>query len=206
VGLYQKKLFMRTRFIILFFHFSLSVIGQRIDFRNDSLFINNLFVNGHTNKSTFDSLLGDKGKEKEMEGKHKPGAKETVIKWTKITYKDLGLIFTKNDYDPATLAIGVKLHKNSNPDVDWNNMPTKIFKGELYIDNNYMNDKRTIGQLNKLENCTVNCQQSTFAGRTGIVNCNIICLDKEIRALFDFQTNELTCIFIDSTKPKNRTE
>jgi hypothetical protein len=163
-------------------------------------------VNGHTNKSTLDSLLGYKGIAKEMEGKHKPSAKETVIKWTKITYKDIGLILTKNNYDPAILAIGVKLHTNSNPNVDWNNMPTKIFKGKLYIDNNYMNDKRTIEQLKKLENCTIRYKESSFGSRTGIISCNIIYLDKEIRALFDFQTNELTCIFIDSSKPMNRNE
>ncbi|HWR31937.1 MAG TPA: hypothetical protein VN451_00310, partial [Chitinophagaceae bacterium] len=174
---------MRICFIILFFHFSLSVIGQRIDFRNDSLFISNFFVNGYTNKSTLDSLLGDKGKEKELAGKHKQGAKEAVINWKKITYKDLGLIFTKNDYDPKSLGIGVKLHKNSNPGVDWNNMPTKTFKGELYIDNNFMNDKRTIDQLKKMENCTVSYQESSFAGHTGIISCTIICLDKNIRAL-----------------------
>ena len=193
---------MRIRFIILFSHLSFSVIGQKVDFRNDSLFINNLFVNGYTSKSMLDSLLANKGKEKKTEWKHRMGVNAKNITWTRITYKDLGLIFTKNNHDPATLALGVKLYKNSNPGVDWNNMPTKTFKGELYIENNYMNDKRTIDQLKKIENCTVNCQQSTFAGQTGIISCNIVCLDKEIRALFDFKTNELTCIFIDSAKPE----
>jgi hypothetical protein len=169
--------------------------------RNDSLFINNFFVNGYTNKSTLDSILVDKGKEKELAGKHKLGTKEAVINWTEVIYKKLGLIFTKNDYNPISLGIAVKLHKNLNPAVDWNNMPTKTFKGELFIDNNYMNDKRTIDQLKKMENCTVSYQVSSFAGHTGIISCNIICLDKDIRALFDFQTNELTCIFIGQSKP-----
>ena len=191
---------MRFFLIILLFHFSNYIIGQRIDFRNDSLFINSFFVNGRTSTSTLDSLLGAKGKEKSITGKERPGT-QTAIKWMSITYSKLGLIFNTNNYDPNALALAIKLHKNTKPDVDWNNMPTKIFNGELYIDGNYMNDKRTIDQLQKMQNCKISYRESSFAGHTGITQCQIICLDTDIRALFDFQTNELTCVFIGYSKP-----
>lgn len=191
---------MRFLLIIVLFHFSNHIFGQRIDFKNDSLFINSFYVNGKTSKSTLDSLLNQKGKEKSMTGKQKPGT-QTAIKWVRITYSKLGLMFSKNDYDPAALALAVKLHKNTKPDIDWNNMPTKVFNGELYIDGNYMNDKRTIDQLQTMQSCKVSYQESSFAGHTGITQCQIICLDTNIRALFDFQTNELTCVFIGYSKP-----
>lgn len=191
---------MRFLLLTILFLFSNSIIGQRVDFKNDSLFINSFFVNGKTSKSTLDSLLNQKGKEKSMTGKQKPGT-HTAIKWARITYSKLGLMFSKNDYDPAALAVAVKLHRNTKPDIDWNNMPTKVFNGELYIDGNYMNDKRTIDQLQTMQNCKISCQESSFAGHTGITQCQIICLDTNIRALFDFQTNELTCVFIGYSKP-----
>lgn len=191
---------MRFFLIILLFHYSHYIMGQKIEFRKDSLFINSFFVNGKTSKTTLDSLLGDKGKVKSITGKERPGT-PSAIKWMRITYSRLGLIFNTNNYDPNALAIAVKLHKNTNPGVDWNNMPTNIFKGEFYIEGSYMNDKRTIAQLQTMPNCKVSYQESSFAGHTGITQCKIICLDSDIRALFDFQTNELTCIFIGNSKP-----
>ncbi|HEX4875389.1 MAG TPA: hypothetical protein VFV31_01875 [Chitinophagaceae bacterium] len=185
--------------IIVLFHFSNHIFGQRIDFKKDSLFINSFYVNGRTSKSTLDSLLNDKGKEKSITGKQRPGT-QAAISWIRITYSRLGLIFTKNDYEPNDLAVAVKLHKNTNTGVDWNNMPTKIFSGGLYIEDNYMNNKRTIDQLQTMQNCKISYQESSFAGHTGIIQCNIVCLDSDIRALFDFQTNELTCIFIGYSK------
>jgi len=171
-------------------------MGQRVDFRNDSLFINNIFVNWMTSKSTLDSLLHDKGKLKKTTGKYIPGTNQPA-KWTKIIYNKKGLIFSKNEYDTSSLLVAIKLYKNMNPEVDRNNMSTKTFNGDLFIDINYMNDKRRIDQLQKLTNCLVSYKESTFASHTGIVICNILYQKREIRALFDFQTNNLTCIFID---------
>ena len=187
---------MRLSFFIVFFHFAHFAMGQRVDFRNDSLFINTIFVNQTTSKSTLDSLLLDKGKLIKTIGKSMPGTNQPPT-WTKIIYKKKGLIFSKNDYDTSNLLVAIKLYKNTNPDVDQNNMSTKAFNGELFIDINYMNDIKRIEQLQKLSNCLVTYKESTFASHTGIVSCNILYRTRAIRALFDFQTNDLTCIFID---------
>jgi len=187
---------MRLSFVIALFLLPFLVKGQRIDFRNDSLFINNYYVDRMTSKITLDSLMNDKGKLKKVAGKHRPGSKET-LKWTKIIYKEAGLIFSKPDDDSSTLSVAIKLHKNTNPEVDRNNMPTNTFNGDLFIDINYMNDKRKISELQKLKNCSVSFKESPFASHTGIVSCTISYQKREIRALFDFQTNELTCLFID---------
>jgi hypothetical protein len=165
-------------------------------FRNDSLFINTIFVNATTSKSTLDSLLEEKGKQVTTLGKYIHGANQTT-KWTKIIYNKKGLIFSKNELETSNLLLAIKLYKNTNSEVDQNNMSTKTFTGELFVDINYMNDKRTIDQLQKLDNCKVSYKESTFLSHTGILYCNILYRKREIRALFDFQTNNLTCIFIN---------
>ncbi|OIR12797.1 hypothetical protein GALL_58640 [mine drainage metagenome] len=187
---------MRFILFIILIHTSVLVMGQRIDFRNDSVFVNNYYVTGSTSISTFDSLLNARGKEKKKMAKYKPGTKE-MIKWTSYTYNKEGLIFNKNDYDTTHLGVAIKLYRNTDPAVDQNNMATRTFKGELFIDENYMNDKRTIEQLQKLKNCSVTYKESTFSSHTGIVICNIIYQKRPINVRFDFMTNQLTCIFIN---------
>lgn len=169
--------------------------GQKIELRNDSLYINKSYVNGSTSKLTLDSLLKTKGIEQKKKGKFKPGTRE-IMKLTSYTYKKEGLIFSKNDYDTSKITLAIKLYQNSNSVVDQNNMPTKTFKGELFIDNNYMNDKRKIEQLQKLINCSVDYKEISFESRSRIVLCKIVYQKRQIDVLFDFETNEATCIFI----------
>lgn len=176
---------MRLFLFIIFFYCSFISIGQRIDFKNDSLFVNNYFVNWTTSKSTLDSLLKVDGKEKKRIGKYKPGTKEPY-KWTSYSYDKLGLIFGKNDYDTISLTLAVKLNRNSNPTVDANNMSTRIFKGKFFIDDILMNDIKNIDQLQKLKKFSL----------TGNIVYNLIYKKRQIRVLTDFQTGELTCIFI----------
>lgn len=187
---------MKFIFLLVFLHATLFTTGQRVDFRNDSLFINTIFVNATSSKSTLDSLLEEKGKQVTILGKYMHGVNQKT-KWTKIIYNKKGLIFSKNEFDSSNLSLAVKLYKNTDPEVDRNNMSTKSFHGELFIDTNYLNDKRRIDQLQKLSNCLVSYKESTFLSHTGIINCNIFYRKREIRALFDFQTNNLTCIFIN---------
>lgn len=187
---------MKLNFLLVFLHATLFTMGQRVDFRNDSLFINTFFVNAKTSKSTLDSLLLEKGKQVTTLGKYTHETNQKT-KWTKIIYNKKGLIFGKKEFDSSNLSLAVKLNKNTDPEVDRNNMSTKPFNGALFIDINYMNDKITIDQLQKLTNCLVSFKESTFLSHTGIIYCNIFYLKRDIRALFDFQTNNLTCIFID---------
>ena len=185
----------RLFFFLLFTHFSFLAVSQKIDFRNDSLFVNGYFIDGRTSKSTLDSLLNEKGRLKRIVGKYKPGTLE-LSKWSKIIYNKSGLIFTKKDYDSLNLSLSIKLYKNSNAEIDYTNMPTKTFKGTLFIDSNYMNDKKTVDQLQKLKNCSFSCKESTISGQSRTIFCNILYRQREIRGIFDFKTNTMTCIFI----------
>lgn len=187
---------MRFLFFIFLIQLTFFGHGQKIEFKHDSLFINSLYVNGFTSKSTLDSLLNSKSKEEKKKGKHFSDSSE-IMNLTIYKYKKDGLIFSKNDNDISKLSIALKLYKNSDPFVDQNNMPTNTFKGTLYIDDNFMNDKRHINQLQKLKNCTVTFKESSFNSQTGIIGCNIKYLNRPISVLFDFKTNEMTCIFIN---------
>ena len=176
--------------------FSFTGFSQKIDFRNDSLFVNNYYLDGYTNKATLDSLLETKGKEKKHIGKWKPGTKER-IHYLNYTYKRLGLQFTKNDYEPEKMSVSIKLYKNSgsfqyqNPDI------YGTFKGALFIAENYLNDKRKIEDLQRLKNCTITYEESTVNSHTIISFCKIIYKNRIIVVLFDYETNELTNVFIN---------
>ena len=159
---------MRLFFVIAIIQTSLFAMCQRVDLRNDSLFINYHYVNGKTSKSTLDSLLNAKGKTRFIRDRF-PKDDKMLSNLTEITYDKEGLIFSKYEHDSLYISISLKLHKNSDPGVDHNNMPTKPFKGELYIDSNYMNDKRTIEQLQDLNNISIKFQTSTFLGRNSII-------------------------------------
>lgn len=187
---------MRLIFTFLLIQVSLFAVGQRIDFRNDSLFVNNYHVKWQTGKATLDSLLKTKGTERKRKGKHKPGTTERM-KLVSYTYKKSGLVFNKNDYDTINLYVSIKLRKNSNADVDHNNLPVKPFKGELYIESNFMNDKQSIDDLQNLQNCSVSFTKATMLSHTGIVYCKITCQNRPIRVLFDFLKDVPTCIFIN---------
>jgi hypothetical protein len=179
---------MRFVIFIILTQFSVGAIGQRIDFRNDSIFVDTYYVDGSTKKSTLDSLLKTKGKEKKYKGKYKPGTRERM-NCESYTYRSKGLIFSKQDADTAKLSISIKLHRNSNPVVDQSNMPTKTFKGKLFIGDNYMNDKRQVEQLQKLKNCVMTYNKVAMG--------DIVYQQRQIKVLFDFMTDEATCIFIN---------
>jgi hypothetical protein len=188
------------RFSILTFFAIISFVskGQKVEYRNDSLFINSFYVNTVTSKLTLDSLLNDKGKIDKSLGKYNPLTKERM-KQTRYMYKRLGLIFYKNDYDSTRLLISLKLYRNSNEMVDQNNMPTKPFEGELFIAGNFMNDKRTIEQLQKLNNCKLEYKQShstVFGHPATTTIAYLIYQESLINILFDSDTNQTTCIFI----------
>ena len=188
------------RFSLLIFFAIISFIskGQKVEYRNDSIYINSFYVNAFTSKLTLDSLLKDKGKIEQHLGKTYSFTKERD-KNTRYTYSKLGLIFGKSDFDTTRLSIAIKLYRNSNPMVDQNNMSTNPFKGELYIADNYMNDKRTIEQLQKLNNCTLQYQQShisAFGQPHTITIANLIYQESLVNILFDSDTNETTCVFI----------
>lgn len=180
--------------VLIFF----SADAQKVEARNDSLFINSTYINQLTRKETLDSLLGSEGKAKKQPGKTVKGSKKRY-KVFKYVYKKLGLVFSKSDTLTSQLMIGIKLKRNSNDEVDNNNLPTDVFKGELYVGDNYMNDKLSIEQLRTLKDCRLDYKQISFTlqqSPSTISQAKLIYSTKAYNLLFDSKTVQLTCIFI----------
>ena len=157
---------MKCLFILLLITSHSSSHCQRIDFRNDSLFINNFYINQNTAKRILDSLLEEKGKLKIINAKFFPGTR-TVIRWQKIKYPKRRIHFsTKLNDSLPRLSITIKLHRYKNPEIERGSIPVKPFKGNLYIGHNYMNDKLTLEQLQGITNCTLQYKVSNYNGRT----------------------------------------
>ena len=139
---------MREVFILFLASFSLTTFAQKVEYRNDSLYINNLFVDAQTNASTLDSVLNAKGKTK----KSKSSFKENQITGKKVVqttrfYYDLGLFFRTYDNDSTQLSVGVKLYRDTDKREEKQSELTEPFKGQLFIADNFINDKRSIEEL-----------------------------------------------------------
>lgn len=171
--------------------------GQKIEYRNDSLFINNFFVDASINKTTLDSLLKSKGKTKTSKDTDKinPATGRKVVRTTEFYY-DLGLFFRKYDNDTTQISVGIKLYRDTDPKKDKEKELTEPFKAELFIADNFINDKRTMEQLQTLKNCTVTRSYVSIGTYTYPVGGDIVYKESIIRISFDKQTNELTDVFI----------
>jgi hypothetical protein len=145
-------------------------------------------VDGSTKISTLDSLMKSAGKIKKVKGKIKHESSEKIV-WKKYIYRSKGIIFTKNESDTTQLSIAIKIQRNSNEEVDQNNMPTKVFAGSLFIGDNYMNDKRQVEQLKKLNDCIMTYNK--------VFMSVLVYQQRQIKVLFDLMTHEVTCIFIN---------
>src|SRR5258706_16344025 len=125
---------MRIALAIFLAAFNFVARGQRIAYLHDSLFVNSLYVDAQTNKSTLDSLLNSKAKTRTSKDDDtiNPATGKKVIRTT-LFYYDLGLFFRKYDYDTTKLSVGIKLYRDSDPKEDRRKELTEIFKGQLYI-------------------------------------------------------------------------
>ena len=171
--------------------------GQKIEYRHDSLFVNNFYVDAQTTKATIDSLLNTKGKTKTSKDNDKlnPTTGKKVVRTTDFYY-DLGLFFRKYDYDTTKLSVGIKLYRDTDPKEDKQSELTETFKGQLFIADNYINDKRTIEQLQQLKNCSVTIDQASLGSYSTIIGGDIIYEQNIIRLSFDRKTKELKSVFI----------
>ena len=166
---------MRTIFTILLAAFYFVATGQKVEYRHDSLFVNNFHVDAKTNKVTIDSLLGIKGKTKKLKDNDKinPFTGRKAVQTTDFYY-DIGLFFRKYDYDTSKLSVGIKLYRDTDPKEDRQDELTETFKGQLYIAENYINDSRTIEELQKLKNCSVTVTQASLGSFSTIIGGDII--------------------------------
>jgi hypothetical protein len=183
-----------TIFLVIFY---LLATGQNIEYRHDSLFINKFFVDAQTNKATIDSLLNTKGKTKTSKDNDKlnPATGKKAVRTTDFYY-DLGLFFRRYDYDTTKLSVGIKLYSDTDPKEDKQSELTETFKGQLFIADNYINEKRTIEQLKQLNYCTVTVSQASLGSYSTIIGGDIIYEQNIIRLLFDRKTKELKSVFI----------
>lgn len=188
---------MRVIITIFCLTFYFLATGQIIEYRHDSLFVNNFYVDAQTDKAAIDSLLSTKGKIRTSKDKYKlnPETGKSVV-LTTYYYYDLGLFFRRYDYDTAKLSVGIKLYRDTDRKVDRQAELTETFKGELLIAGNYMNDKRTIVQLQQLKNCAVRVSQATVGSYSSIIGGDIIYEQNIIRLSFDIRTKELISVFI----------
>lgn len=187
---------MRYLFFIYLTFVSVFAAGQNIVYRNDSLFVNNFYVNASTSKLDFDSLLAKAGKEKFSKDKDNPPTGRKV-KQTTYYYHDLGLFFRKYAYDTTKLSIGIKLYPYySNKEEANNGMPGRSFSGQLFIAENLINNKRQVSALQKMKGCTVTVSEVSYGSHKTIIGGELIYQQNIIRLAFDKQTRELTEVFI----------
>lgn len=177
--------------------FSIVATTQKIEYRHDSLFVNHFYVSAQTSKWVIDSLLSAKGRTKTSRDDDKinpvTGRK---IKITTDYYYDLGLFFRRYDYHTTKLSVGIKLFRDTDAKKDKESELTQTFRGDLYIADNYMNDKRTLSQLQQLKNCRVTTSAVSMGAYTYLIGGDIIYLKNIIRISLDQETKELLEVFI----------
>ncbi len=186
------------RFVLFLFLILLSLItrGQKIECRNDSIFVNGFYVTDATEKSTLDSLLQTKGKEST-----KPGHNATrKIQVTRYTYKRLGLIFIKSDDDTTMFSIFIKLSRNSNPTVDMSAMATQRFKGDVYFANTHMNEVKQIEQLQEIKNCKITYLKQPVEvpnyPLAGVIGATVFYHKRAMHVSIDIFTDRVTVVYI----------
>jgi hypothetical protein len=188
---------MRIAILLLFASFSSVARSQKIEYRHDSLFVNTCYVDAQTSKPTLDSLLNSKGKTKTSRDKDKinPATGKKVVQTTHFYY-DKGLFFRRYDYDTGKLSVGIKLYSATEKKEEKQNELTIPFNGSLFIADNYINDKRTIEQLQLLKNCRVEVTYISIGSYSHPLGGDIIYQQNIIRLSFDKNTKELTDVFI----------
>jgi hypothetical protein len=188
---------MRITLVILVNLFCIGAFGQKIEYRHDSLYVNNYFVDAQISKVTLDSLLGAISKTKTSKDDYtiSPVTGKKVIRTTYFYY-DLGLFFRKYNHDISKLSIGIKLYRDNEPKKDKESELKETFRGQLFIAENLINDKRKIEQLKKMENCTVTASQATLGSYSMLIGGDIFYEKNVIRLSFDSKTSELKEVFI----------
>ncbi len=188
---------MNLKLTLLSTLFSVGASAQKVEYRNDSLFLNNYYVDALTSKVTLDSLLKIVGKLKKSTDKYKNNfATGKKVKLTTVYYYTRGLYFCKYDYDTTKISIGIKLFINTDKKEDREIKLSEPFVGQLIIADNIMNDKRKVEQLNNLKNCSVTINKVNLGSYSRILGGDLIYQQNVIRLSFYKNTKELTAVFI----------
>ncbi len=187
---------MRCILLFSFLLLSLQTNAQKIECRDDSILINGFSVTVATGKSTLDSLLQTKGKERTQTG-HNDTRK---IQITSYTYKRLGLVFRKSIDDTSLFSIRIKLSRHSDPTVDMRAMATQRFKGDLYFANTHMNKIKQLEQLQELKNCKITYLKQPIEvpnyPLAGVVGASVFYHKRSMHVSLDFLTDRITHVDI----------
>jgi hypothetical protein len=183
--------------LLVIFAICSDIYGQTIEYRNDSLFVNNYYANAQTSKSTLDSLLKSIGQTKKSKADYPKCYSDRKVVRTTYFYYDLGLFFRKYDCDTSKLSVGIKLYNDSDRKYDKKNGElTNTFKGILLIGGDTINGLRDIQDLEKMKYCKVTISKVTAGSYTRIIGGDIIYSKNFIRLSFDSKTDQLTYVYI----------
>ncbi|MBX2978728.1 MAG: hypothetical protein KF905_05475 [Flavobacteriales bacterium] len=184
--------------LILVIFQAISAMGQNITHRNDSLFINDFYVNPQITKSTLDSLLASTSKAKKSKG-NTPPCPNSDKKVTRTTYfyYELGIFLRKYDCDTSKFSLGIKLYHDSDRKYDKRSGElTNTFSGELLIADNEIHDKREISELQAMDNVTVTISKLEIGIISSVIGGDIVSVRDFIRLSFDSKTDQLTHVYI----------
>lgn len=182
---------------IIFCFIHVIVAGQTIEYRNDSLYINTLFVDSKTSNAKIDSLLESKGISKSSEDDYRtnPTTGKSVIQKTDF-YFEKGIFFRRYDFDKSAITVGIRLLDGENKKAKTQTGLDKSFEGELLIEGNHMNKIKKANQLTTLKNCEVIYRSLRTSSREYLMQAEIYHGNNQITIFLDEDTNEVTAIFI----------
>ena len=182
---------------IIFCFIHVVLTGQTIEYRNDSLYINTLFVDAKTSIAKIDSLLGSKrtSKSSKDDFRTNPTTGKSVIQKTDF-YFEKGLFFRRYDYDKSAITVGIRLLDGENQKAKTQTGLDKSFEGELFIEGNRMNEITKASQLKTLKNCEVIYRSLRTSTREYLMQAEIYFGNNQITIFLDEDTNEVTSIFI----------
>ena len=188
---------MRFLLQILFCVTHLAVAGQTIEYRNDTLYINTLFVDANTSSTKIDSLLGSKRTSKSSKDDYRtnPTTGKSVIQKTDF-YFEKGLFFRRYDFDKTAITVGIRMFHGESEKTKSQTGLNNSFEGELFIDGNHMNEIKKGSQLPKLKNCEVIYRSLRTSSREYLMQAEIYHGKNQITIFLDEDTNEVTSIFI----------
>ncbi len=169
--------------------------AQTIDYRNDSLFINNSFVDSKISTSQLNNLLHSKGRTAISKDEDIITGKTTTV--TSVFFDSLGIFFRKYKHNRNALTIWIKLKDQTGKGKEGVYELPGSYKGSLVIIGNEMIGKITATQLQHLKNCTVMFRGLRTSSGECISEGEISDGESVITFYFDASCGEVSAITID---------
>jgi len=173
------------------------VFGQVLSYQNDSMFINNVYVNETTPKSTFDSLFNSLGKIKVRKSEHRiDSTSNKKAKETTWYYRDKGIFIRKYSDNDNQISFGIKFVRDSDRKKDSLKKLKKEFVGKLYIGKDLITPGANHDELNRLKSSSLSIAKLNFGDYESILGGDLLYKQNIIRISFDSEKETLKSIFI----------